>query len=161
MQETRIIRLTVNGDPIEFVAAPNMTLLDALREKALLTGTKKGCDLGACGACTVIMDGEAVLACLTLAVEAEGRDIQTIEGLSKGGELTALQDSFVKLGALQCGFCTPGLVMGATALLNESPNPEPEEIKRKLAGNLCRCTGYIKVMDAIKTASGKAEGGQS
>ncbi len=160
MEEKRLIQLTINGDVYDILATPSLTLLEALREKAFLTGTKRGCDVGACGACTVILDGQAILACLTLAVEAEGRSIRTVESLSQGGKLSPVQESFVDLGALQCGFCTPGLVMGATALLEEDPNPPAEEVKRKLAGNLCRCTGYVKVLDAVQDAAAKLQGGR-
>jgi carbon-monoxide dehydrogenase small subunit len=150
VDEREILRLKINGDPYEVVVAPNTTLLEALREKAFLTGTKRGCDLGACGACTVILDGEAVLACLTLAVAAEGRDIRTIEGLSVRGELSPLQRAFINHGAVQCGFCSPGFLMSATALLADNPRPDRAEIKRTLAGNLCRCTGYSKIVEAVE-----------
>jgi len=154
-----VIGLNINGSDYEIACAPNTTLLEALREKVTLTGTKRGCDTGACGACTVMMDGEAVLACLVLAVDAEGSDIRTIEGLSEAGKLTPLQESFVEHGAVQCGFCSPGFVVSATELLQDNPSPDREEIKRKLAGNLCRCTGYVKIYDAVEAvASGSAEG---
>lgn len=161
MSDRRIVRLSVNGDPYELLVSPNTTLLDALREKALLTGTKKGCDAGACGACTVIADGEAILSCLTLALEAEGREIVTIEGLREDGELTKLQRSFVDHGAIQCGFCSPGFIMSATAMLEQDPHPTKEEIERKLAGNLCRCTGYAKIVQAVEAvANGDAVAGE-
>jgi carbon-monoxide dehydrogenase small subunit len=150
VDERQILTLKINGDPYEVVAAANTTLLEALREKAFLTGTKRGCDLGACGACTVILDGEAVLACLTLAVAAEGSDIRTIEGLSIRGELSPLQRAFIDHGAVQCGFCSPGFLMSATALLADNPRPDRAEIKRTLAGNLCRCTGYAKIVEAVE-----------
>lgn len=150
MDERQILTLKINGDPYEVVVAANTTLLEALREKAFLTGTKRGCDLGACGACTVILDGEAVLACLTLAMAAEGSDIRTIEGLSIRGELSPLQRAFVDHGAVQCGFCSPGFLMSATALLADNPRPDRAEIKRTLAGNLCRCTGYAKIVEAVE-----------
>jgi carbon-monoxide dehydrogenase small subunit len=161
MAGKRILQLTVNGDAYDIACAPNTTLLEALREKAFLTGTKRGCDLGACGACTVLMDGEAVLACLTLAFEAEGRQIRTIEGISEGGELSPLQEAFVQQGALQCGFCSPGFIMSATELLAENPKPDRAEIQRKLAGNLCRCTGYVKIVEAVEIAAEKIAGGAS
>jgi len=149
MNDRKIIELTINGDVHTLVCASNTTLLEALREKALLTGTKRGCDLGACGACTVIMDGEAALSCLVLAHDADGRTVQTIEGLAADGELSPLQKAFVDYGAIQCGFCSPGFIMSATALLAEDPNPSQQEIRRKLAGNLCRCTGYQKILEAV------------
>ncbi|GAB4251774.1 MAG: (2Fe-2S)-binding protein [Thermoleophilia bacterium] len=150
MAQKRILELTVNGDRYEIACQANTTLLEALREKALLTGTKRGCDLGACGACTVLLDGEAVLACLTLAFEAEGREITTIEGLARDGELTPVQQAFVDHGAIQCGFCSPGFIMSATAMLAEDPTPSQQEIRRRLAGNLCRCTGYAKILEAVE-----------
>lgn len=157
--ERRILQLNVNGDDYEVVCAPNTTLLEALREKAFLTGTKRGCDLGACGACTVIMDGEAILSCVTLAVDAAGHEIRTIEGISDGGELSPLQQSFVDHGALQCGFCSPGFIMSATELLDENPSPTRDEIQRRLAGNLCRCTGYVKIVEAVEAVAATAQGG--
>ena len=160
MVKKSILELKINGDIYEIACTPNMTLLEALREKALLTGTKRGCDVGGCGACTVIMDGEAVLACLTLAVEAAGCDIRTIEGIAQEGKLSPVQEAFVEHGALQCGFCTPGFVMSATAMLTEVPNPSREEIRRNLAGNLCRCTGYTKIIGAVEAIAGKAGGGK-
>ncbi len=159
MSEKRVLGLRINGDTHEMVVTPNTTLLEALREKALLTGTKRGCDVGACGACTVLLDGEAVLACLTLAMEAEGRDIRTIEGLAQDGKLTPVQEAFVEHGAIQCGFCSPGFIMGATALLAEETSPSRLAIQRNLAGNLCRCTGYVKIVEAVEAAAAKIKGG--
>ena len=159
MSGKRILVLNVNGDDHEVACAPNATLLEALREKAFLTGTKRGCDLGACGACTVLMDGQAVLSCLTLAFEAEGRKIRTIEGITENGELSPLQKAFVEHGGLQCGFCTPGFIMSATELLAENPKPERGEIQRALAGNLCRCTGYVKIVEAVEIAAAAIQGG--
>ena len=130
------IELDINGDMYDVVVSPNQTLLEVLREKLVLTGTKKGCDLGACGACTVLLDGEAYLSCLMLAVDAVGKKIVTIEGLGDNGGLHPLQKSFVELGGLQCGFCTPGIIMTAMAILYEEPKPTEESIKKKLAGNL-------------------------
>jgi carbon-monoxide dehydrogenase small subunit len=153
------LELKINGDTHEIACTPNTTLLEALRDKAFLTGTKRGCDTGACGACTVIMDGEAVLACLTLAVEAEGCDIRTIEGLARDGKLSPVQEAFVAHGAIQCGFCSPGFIMSATAMLSELPSPTGEEIRRHLAGNLCRCTGYVKIIRAVEDAAAKIRGG--
>ena len=151
------IRLKVNGFEYDILAKPNRTLLDVLREEIGLTGTKRACGKGACGACTVIMDGEAILSCLVLAVQAQGKDILTIEGLSKDGKLDPLQDAFVKYGAIQCGFCTPGMIMTSRALLNKTPQPSEEQIKRGLSGNLCRCTGYVKIIEAVKNASAMEE----
>ena len=151
------IRLKVNGFEYDILAKPNWTLLDVLRDEIGLTGTKKACGKGECGACTVIMDGEAILSCLVLAIQAQGKDILTIEGLSKEGKLDPLQDAFVKYGAIQCGFCTPGMIMTSRALLNKTPKPSEEEIKRGLSGNLCRCTGYVKIIEAVKNASAMEE----
>lgn len=154
----QVIAITVNGDTYELLVSPNQTLLEILREKLGLMGTKRGCDLGACGACTVLMDGEAVLSCLMLAVDAVGKEIVTIEGLSEGGDLHPLQKAFIDHGGLQCGFCTPGIIMTAKAVLDEEPQPTEESIKRKLAGNLCRCTGYKKVTEAVMSVSGRTGG---
>lgn len=160
MEGKHVLALTINGDRHEIACAPNTTLLEALREKAFLTGTKRGCDLGACGACTVLLDGQAVLACLTLAVEAQDREVCTIEGIAaEQGGLSALQQAFVDHGALQCGFCSPGFIMSATELLAENPTPTRSEIQRKLAGNLCRCTGYVKIVEAVELAASKLQGG--
>jgi carbon-monoxide dehydrogenase small subunit len=153
MDQKRVLQLTINGDPYEIACAPNTTLLEALREKAFLTGAKKGCDSGACGACTVLLDGEAVLSCLMLAFEAQGREVTTIEGLAQEGRMTPLQQAFVDHGAIQCGFCSPGFIMSATALLAENPHPGKDEIRRKLAGNLCRCTGYVKIAEAVEAVA--------
>jgi aerobic carbon-monoxide dehydrogenase small subunit len=145
----QIIRFRVNGDSHELAVLPRESLLDVLRDKLNLTGTKKGCNEGDCGACTVIMDGRPVNSCLVLAVEADGSDIMTVEGLAWGPELHPLQEAFMKFGALQCGFCTPGMLMSAKALLDENPDPSEEEIRYALAGNICRCTGYTKIVQAI------------
>ena len=147
------IELNINGDSYEVLVSPHKTLLEVLREKLGLMGTKRGCDLGACGTCTVLIDGEAYLSCVLLAVDAVGREIVTIEGLSQSGKLHPLQKSFVELGALQCGFCTPGMILTANAILDEDPNPDEDSIRRKMAGNLCRCTGYKKVVEAVMDAS--------
>ena len=152
------IELHVNGDSYEILVSPNNTLLEVLREKLGMMGTKRGCDLGACGACTVLIDGEAALSCLMLALDAVGKEVTTIEGLSETGELHPLQQAFVDQGALQCGFCTPGMILTAQALLQEDPRPTEETIKKKMAGNLCRCTGYKKVVEAVmsvRTPAGK------
>jgi aerobic carbon-monoxide dehydrogenase small subunit len=143
------IELHVNGDNYEILVSPNNTLLEVLREKLGLMGTKRGCDLGACGACTVLVDGKAALSCLMLALDAVGKKITTIEGLSETGELHPLQQAFVDQGALQCGFCTPGMILTAQAILLEDPRPTEETVKKKMAGNLCRCTGYKKIVEAV------------
>ncbi len=143
----------MNGYQYDVQIKPNQTLLDVLREELGLVGTKKGCDKGECGACTVIVNGEAVLSCLILAIQAQGKDILTIEGLAQNGELDPVQDAFVKYGAIQCGFCTPGMIMAARAFLNKNRHPSEDEIRRELSGNLCRCTGYVKVIEAVKNAS--------
>ena len=149
----RAIELNINGDTHELLVAPNQTLLEVLREKLGLMGTKRGCDLGACGACTVLIDGEAYLSCLMLAVDAMGKEIMTIEGLAAGGDLHPLQSAFIEQGGLQCGFCTPGMILTAEAILNEEENPGEDVIKKKLAGNLCRCTGYKKIVEAVMSVS--------
>jgi carbon-monoxide dehydrogenase small subunit len=149
----QVVKLTVNGEPTEVTVGPWVTLLEVIRDKLGLTGTKEACSLGECGACTVILDGKAVNSCLVLAVEANGKEILTIEGLREDGELHPLQKAFVDEGAVQCGFCTPGMILSAKALLDKNPEPEEDDIKEALAGNLCRCTGYIKIVKAVKTAA--------
>ncbi len=144
------IKLTVNQKIYSIEVEPGMTLLELIREELELTGTKQGCGDGACGACTVIMDGKAVNSCLILAVNAHGSNITTIEGLGKGSILDPLQEAFVQHGAVQCGFCTPGMILTARALLNENPHPSDEDIKLAISGNLCRCTGYVQIIEAIK-----------
>jgi carbon-monoxide dehydrogenase small subunit len=152
------ITFTINGK-LEYVeVSDHLTLLQMLRDRLALTGTKNGCEAGECGACTVLVDGEPVNACLMLAVEAEGREIVTVEGLAAEGRLTALQQAFVDHNAVQCGFCTPGMLISAHALLERSPHPTDGEIREALLGNLCRCTGYVRIIDAIQAA---AEGGRS
>jgi len=143
------IKLSVNGRGYRLEVSANLTLLDLLRQRLGLTGTKKGCDTGDCGSCTVIMDGMAINACLYLAVEADGSDIKTIEGLNTGVGLHPLQEAFVEQGAIQCGFCTPGMIMAAKALLDHNPAASMDQIKEAIAGNLCRCTGYQKIIQAI------------
>jgi carbon-monoxide dehydrogenase small subunit len=147
------IRLQVNGFEYDLLIRPHWTLADVLRDELGLTGTKKGCGKGECGACTVIVDGEAVLSCLTLAIRTQGKRIVTIEGLAQQGKLDALQDAFVQYGAIQCGYCTPGMIMTASALLSKNSAPSEAEIKNALSGNLCRCTGYVKIIEAVKNAS--------
>jgi carbon-monoxide dehydrogenase small subunit len=151
--EQVLIELEVNQIPYRVMASPSATLLDVLRQDLNLKGTKRGCDQGHCGACTVILDGKAVNACLVLAVQADGKKITTIEGLSSRGKLHPLQEAFVEEGAVQCGFCTPGMILSAKSLLDEKSNPSEEEIREALSGNLCRCTGYVKIVKAIRKAS--------
>ena len=147
------IKLKVNGFEYDVWIKTHWTLLDVLRDEIGLMGTKKGCDKGECGACTVIMNDEAILSCLVLAIQCQGKDILTIEGLAQDGEIDPLQDAFVKHGAIQCGFCTPGVIMASRALLNKTPHPTVKEIRRGLSGNLCRCTGHIKIIAAVQKAS--------
>lgn len=147
------IKLKVNGFEYDVWIKTHWTLLDVLRDEIGLMGTKKGCDKGECGACTVIMNGEAILSCLVLAIQCRGKEILSIEGLVQHGKLDPLQDAFVTLGAIQCGFCTPGMIMASRALLNKTPHPTVEEIRRGLSGNLCRCTGYTKIIAAVQKAS--------
>jgi aerobic carbon-monoxide dehydrogenase small subunit len=147
------VRLKVNGVAVTAVCRPERILLDLLREDLQLTGTKRGCDLGTCGCCTVWIDGRPVLSCLTLAHLVDGRDVTTIEGVSPAGGLSPLQKAFVEHGATQCGFCTPGFIMTATALLRDQPHPSRAEIERAIAGNLCRCTGYRKIVEAVEATS--------
>ena len=148
-----ILRMKINGKAVEVTVKPTWTLLRILREELRLTGTKKGCEQGDCGACTVIMDGKAVNACLVLALQAESKEIVTIEGLGTPDDLHPLQGSFIENGAVQCGYCTPGMLMSGAALLDKNPKPNIDEIKRAISGNLCRCTGYVKIIDAIGKAS--------
>ena len=151
----RLIKLSVNGESYEVEAEPRRLLLDVLRDDLGLTGTKKACDFGNCGSCTVLIDDKPVLSCLVLAIEAQGKDIMTIEGLARNGQLHLLQQAFVDHGAIQCGFCTPGMLLSAKALLDENPRPTTAEVKEALSGNLCRCTGYVKIIEAIETAARK------
>lgn len=148
------VELNINGDMYEVLVAPHQTLLEVLRDNLGLMGTKRGCDLGACGACTVLINGEAHLSCLMLAMDAVGKEIVTIEGLSEDGELHPLQGAFVEKGGVQCGFCTPGMILTAKAILNEEEQPTEEIIKKKMAGNLCRCTGYKKIIEAVMSVVG-------
>ena len=150
----QILNCIVNGEAVEVLVQPYVTLLDALREDLDLTGPKEGCGTGDCGACTVHLDGQPVASCLMLAMQARGREVRTIEGLAASGALHPLQDAFVRLGVPQCGFCIPGVLMAAAALLAENPRPSEEEIRYGIAGNLCRCTGYTKMLSAITEAAG-------
>jgi aerobic carbon-monoxide dehydrogenase small subunit len=147
-----LISLKVNGELHEFAVEPQTTLLEALREQLELTGAKEGCGTGECGSCTVLLDDKPILSCLTLAVDCQDAEIITIEGLAQGERLTGVQQSFLEKGAVQCGFCTPGMVLTITALLKETPNPTDSEIKKALERNVCRCTGYNKIMHAIAAA---------
>ncbi len=149
------IRISLNGKWVEAETRPHRMLLDFLREDLGLTGTKKGCEEGECGACTVIMNGKTVLSCLVPALKADGAEILTVEGLAKGEKLHPLQEAFWEEGAVQCGYCTPGMLLSAKGLLDENPSPSVEEVKEAISGNLCRCTGYSKIVRAIQTASGK------
>ena len=149
----KIITLTVNDVFFEVAVEPRRTLAELLRYDLRLTGTKIGCSIGDCGACTVLLDGESVFSCLTLAVEADGRDVLTIEGVADDGKLHPLQQAFVDVGAIQCGYCTPGMVLTALALLKRNPNPTEEDIRLALSGNLCRCTGYQKIVEAVQKAA--------
>jgi len=154
----QLIQLTVNGETHDLVVTPTRTLLDVIRDNLGLTGTKRGCDLGACGACAVLLDGRPVNACLVLAVEAAGQEIVTIEAIASGGKLHPVQEAFVQQGAVQCGFCTPGLVVTVKALLDERPNASESEIREAISGNICRCTGYVKVLDAVRAAAREQKG---
>ena len=147
------IQVVVNGDPTHVAFAPHKTLLEVLREDLGLTGTKHGCELGECGTCTVLLDGIPVLSCLVLGLACEGHEVKTVEGMADGPTLHPLQDAFAELGAAQCGYCTPGFLLVAEVLLEENPHPGRPEIKDALAGNLCRCTGYIKIYEAVELAA--------
>ena len=146
------LNLTVNGEYYKLTVPPYRTLLEVLREDLGLTGAKSGCATGKCGSCTVILNGKSVKSCLTLALQANSKEILTIEGLADGDELHPLQKSFIEHGAMQCGYCTPGMIMSAKALLDENPHPTEDEIRDALVGNICRCTGYVKIVEAISAA---------
>src|SRR5712692_6980471 len=151
--QREVLRLLVNGEQRELLLAVHKTLLEVLREDMGLTGTKHGCELGECGTCTVLVDGEPHLSCLLLPVQVEGRAITTVEGLAEGARLHPLQEAFGELGAAQCGYCTPGMLLAAKSLLAHNPRPTTDEIKEALAGNLCRCTGYVKIIEAVQLAA--------
>jgi carbon-monoxide dehydrogenase small subunit len=154
----RVISLNVNGVVREVMVAPSQTLLEVLRNELDLTAVKEGCDrIGECGACTVILESRPVLSCLVLAVEAQGKEILTVEGLSTGEKLHPIQEAFIKHGAIQCGFCTPGMIIMAKSLLDENPNPTESQIREALKGNLCRCTGYSKIVEAVKAVASRAK----
>lgn len=155
------LRMHVNGEPAETLVDPAKTLLEVLREDLQLTGTKHGCELGECGACAVLVDGQPVLSCLLVAHECEGRDVVTVEGLVEDGRLHPLQECLADLGGSQCGYCTPGILITAKALLDREPNPSPELIKEALSGNLCRCTGYQQIVEAVQEAAGRQEAARS
>jgi carbon-monoxide dehydrogenase small subunit len=146
----QVVQLNVNGSPYEIMVAPNETLADVVRRKLGLTGTKLGCEQGDCGACTVLIDGKSQLSCLMLAIACEDKDIRTIEGLASNGKLDPIQRAILEKNGVQCGFCTPGVIMSAKGLLNDTPGPSRDEIKLGLAGNLCRCTGYEQIIDAVE-----------
>jgi carbon-monoxide dehydrogenase small subunit len=154
------LAVTVNGALERLDVPSNMTLLQMLRDRLALTGTKNGCEAGECGACTVLLDGEPVNACMVLAVEADGRSVLTVEGLAPEGELSPLQRAFVDHNAVQCGYCTPGMLMSATALLQRNSSPSEAEIKEALLGNLCRCTGYVRIVEAVQAAAMESAAGQ-
>ena len=150
------IELTINGETHDLLVAPNVTLQEAIRDHVGLLGTKAGCEMGTCGACTVLLEEKPILSCITLAVECNGKKITTIEGISDGVTLSNLQEAFVRKGGLQCGFCTPGMILSGTALLKKNPRPKVDEIKKALEGNLCRCTGYNGIIDAVLDVAGPA-----
>jgi aerobic-type carbon monoxide dehydrogenase small subunit (CoxS/CutS family) len=155
------IHFTLNGEHTEVAFAPHKTLLEVLREDLNLTGTKHGCELGECGTCAVLVDGRSILSCLMLGLDAEGREVKTIEGMANGAELHPLQETFADLGAAQCGYCSPGFLLVAEELLNKSPSPTRAEIQEALSGNLCRCTGYIKIYEAVELAAARIRGDRS
>lgn len=153
------INLTINGEKYEILVEPWQTLVDIIREEIGLTGTKKGCGTGDCGACTIVLDGKAVCSCLILGVEVDGKEILTIEGLKLGEKLHPIQEAFVHFGAIQCGFCTPGMIMAAKSLLDHHPHPTEDQVKIGISGNLCRCTGYKKIIEAILNVSEQLDSG--
>src|SRR5213083_1964781 len=158
-EPTRVhVGFLVNGEPVEIAFAPHKTLLEVLREDLALTGTKHGCELGECGTCAVLVDGRPVLSCLVLGLACAGHRVKTVEGMAQGGKLHPLQEAFAELGAAQCGYCTPAFLLAAEALLSENAQPGREEIKHALSGNLCRCTGYIKIYEAVDLAAARLRG---
>ncbi|MBI2896332.1 MAG: (2Fe-2S)-binding protein [Deltaproteobacteria bacterium] len=160
MGRKHVLAMRVNGEDVEVAVQPEETLLEVLREGLGLTGTKHGCELGECGACAVLVDGRPVLSCLMLGVECDGAEVQTIEGLAREGTLHPLQEAFADLGAAQCGYCTPGMLLTAKALLDRNPNASRAEIAEALSGNLCRCTGYLQIFEAVEAAAAKLAGGE-
>jgi carbon-monoxide dehydrogenase small subunit len=152
------ISFLLNGEAAEVAFAPHKTLLEVLREDLTLTGTKHGCELGECGTCTVLVDGKSILSCLMLGLDAEGRSVETIEGMAEGAQLHPLQETFADTGAAQCGYCSPGFMLAAKELIAKCPKPSRDEIKEALSGNLCRCTGYIKIYEAVELAAAKMRG---
>jgi len=152
------ITFVLNGEQAEVAFAPHKTLLEVLREDLALTGTKHGCELGECGTCTVLVDGKSILSCLMLGLDAEGREVTTVEGMAENGRLHPLQDTFADTGAAQCGYCTPGFMLAAKELIDKNPKPSRDEIKEALSGNLCRCTGYIKIYEAVELAAARMRG---
>src|SRR5919197_2620092 len=152
------VEFTLNGERVEVAFAPHKTLLEVLREDLALTGTKHGCELGECGTCTVLLDGKPVLSCLALGLACAGRRVKTVEGMAQGGKLHPLQEAFAELGAAQCGYCTPAFLLAAEALLAANPRPTRDDIKQALSGNLCRCTGYVKIYEAVELAAARLRG---
>lgn len=152
------LRLTINGEEQEFVAEPGLTLLDLLRDQVELTGCRRGCDSGYCGACTVLLNGKAVHSCSVLAVAVDGAQVLTVEGLARDGTLHPVQEAFMEHGAIQCGYCTPGMILSSVALLEENPSPSEEDVRAYLSGNLCRCTGYVRIVRAVLAASAAMRG---
>jgi len=156
--DKRLVQLRVNGEQYDVVVSPNETLVEVLRERLELTGTKMGCGEGACGTCTVLLDGKPIRSCLTLAVEVQGKEIMTIEGLAEDGQLHPVQKAFIEHGAIQCGFCSPAMILTGKALLDENPHPTEAEVRQAISGVVCRCTGYAKIVEAIMAAADSLQG---